>query len=57
MLPKILKAYRLQEKLSVRDFAKVIGVSHSVLWHFEQGDREISGDSWVKILHWLLTSE
>ena len=50
MLSKTLKAYRLQEKLSVGEFAKIIGISHSVLWHFERRDREISGDSWVKIL-------
>jgi transcriptional regulator with XRE-family HTH domain len=56
LIAKLLRLYRKDAKLSVRELAKTINVDHTVLYRFEEGS-EISGASWVRIVKWLLTSE
>lgn len=50
------KAWREANKLSYRDAAKIVGVSHSVLYRFE-AHHEISGQNLARIIAWLFEDE
>lgn len=52
-LGKLLQAYRFQEKISVRQMAKEIGVDHTSLWRFEQGESP-KHKLFIAILKWAL---
>ena len=54
MLARILKGYRLQEKMSLRKAARMIGVSHTILFRFESGG-DIDSGAWCKIIEWVLS--
>lgn len=56
MLRKILVDYRNQHGISVREAAKVIGISAAALSRWENG-RPISADNWKKILLWLMSDQ
>jgi transcriptional regulator with XRE-family HTH domain len=54
LIAKMLRTWRESQKLSVRQMAKVIGVGHTVLWRFENG-QDINSAQWVKIIRHVLT--
>lgn len=56
MLSELIKAYREQNRISVRTLAKRIGITYQLLWRFEEG-REIESCAWVKIMVWVLKGE
>ena len=55
-LGKLLQAYRFQEKISVRQMAKELGVDHTSLWRFEQGQIP-KHKFFVAILKWALLND
>lgn len=56
MLARMLKAYRMHEKLSLRKMARIIGIDHTTLYRFESGD-EIASSAWSKIALWVYSKE
>lgn len=52
LLAALLKAYRTQHGVSVRKLAKVIGISHSSLFKFENG-KALESDQLIKVLRWM----
>jgi transcriptional regulator with XRE-family HTH domain len=56
MLAAMLKRWRETEKKTVRQMAEIIGVDHTVLWKFEQG-QDITRKNWVRIMVWMLTAD
>jgi transcriptional regulator with XRE-family HTH domain len=51
-LGKLMEAYRKQEKLTLRAFAKQTGIDHVTLWRLEQGRHETC-KQWPAILRWV----
>lgn len=54
MIAEVIRLWRKQRGLSVREAAQLIPVSHMALWRFELG-RELAQEQWVKIFLWLLS--
>ena len=52
-LGHVISAYRIHENISIRKFARVLGISHTTLHRFERGD-VIDSPAWVRIMRWLL---
>lgn len=52
-LGKLLRSYRLQENMTLRNMAKEIGVDHTSLWRFEQGEAP-KHKLFIAILKWAL---
>lgn len=53
MLARLILAYRKQNKISVRQLAKSIGMDYSALSRFERG-REVTSKQWMLIAKWLM---
>lgn len=53
-LQKLMAAYRLQNKISIRKLAREIGVDHAALFRFEKGQRAMSNEL-AKLLVWVLS--
>lgn len=53
MLRSMLVNYRKSEKLSLRRFARQIGIGHYVLHDFERG-RPVSGQTLAQMINFLL---
>lgn len=54
ILSQLIKAYRAENKISLRKMALEIGIDHTALCRFENGDTEtFSIDNFHKILVWI----
>jgi transcriptional regulator with XRE-family HTH domain len=54
ILSQLIKAYRAENKISLRKMALEIGIDHTTLCRFENGDTEtLSIDNFHKILVWI----
>jgi transcriptional regulator with XRE-family HTH domain len=56
MLSELLLLYRSVHRLSLRELAAEIGVSHGTLHRVENG-KPIEGETMLKLMNWLFTTE
>jgi len=49
----VIAAYRHQQNISIRNFARLLGVSPAALHRFEKGGM-IDSPAWLRVLTWLL---
>lgn len=52
-LPEAVRMWRSIENVTLRDLAKEIGITHTVLHRFET-NKEINAENFRKILRWML---
>ena len=53
ILPQLLKLYRQDHELSLRQAARLIGMDHSALHRFE-GGRSLDQKQFARLLTWVL---
>jgi hypothetical protein len=55
-LEHVIYGWRVNGELTLRDAAKIIGITHLALHRFESG-KPISQDNFSKVLRWLLSEQ
>ena len=55
-LGTVLKKYRMNREITIRDMAKEIGISYPTYCRIEHG-QDIDASTFMKILAWLTTAE
>lgn len=56
MLAELIVSWREKNRVTIRQLAKIIGLSASALCRFECG-KSLSGKAWAKIMVWVLIGE
>jgi len=54
-LGRVMEAWRYETRMSVREAAKMIGVSHQTLHRFERG-HGVDADFMATVLTWLMSN-
>ncbi len=56
MLAHLIKLYRLEHGITLRDFAKQVGIGYLALRRFEHG-QQVEKKTTLRIIVWLLNEE